>query len=396
MIRFTNLFKHAKVLLVAVVVSVCFSSCTEPFSPEPQGSRSLLVVEGHISDNAEPNTIRLSRAQPLNSNGSAPESGAFVSVSNREGTIFDFSEMAPGVYQSDPACFTGQPGVSYQLHIETIDGSQYRSDEVALKPTPAIDSVYFERERRFTDLTGEELDGIKILVDTHDENNGTRYYRYEWVATYQIKVPFPSQWELAPDGSFALVDYYSICYNSDTSKNILTTNTLQLGEDRLTAFELNYINTISYRLRTMYSINIRQYALDDRGYIYWNQLNKNSENLGTLFDPTPYPIIGNVRNTNDSDEAVLGYFDASTVSEKRLYITREELDELALMYPTNPCVLEADTVKGGYDEMVLRLSWGQRIITIPGFGSGALIMGPPECSDCRLLGDAEVPDFWEN
>ena len=376
---------------------VCFcTSCIEPFTPEPNETQRLLVVEGHISDSPEPYTIRLSRAQPLNGGGSIPESGAAVFVKNNEGTAYDFTEVSPGTYQSDPACFKGVRGATYQLHIETTDGSKYKSVEVLLKATPPIDSVYFEREKRFTDVTGEELDGIKILVDTHDPDGKTLYYRYEWVATYQIKVPFPSQWELGSDGSLTLVEFYHICYDSDTSQTILTTNTLQLNQDQVTAFELDYVNTISYRLRTMYSILVRQYALDERGHSYWSQLNKNSENLGTLFDPTPYPIVGNLTSSTSPDEVVLGYFDASSVKEKRLYVTRDELDALGLAFPTNPCVLQADTVKGGYDEMLLRLSWGQRIITIPGFGSGALIMGPAECSDCRLLGDADAPDVWEN
>jgi hypothetical protein len=391
-----KLLTLARAVLCTGLAILCIASCTEPFYPEPTGNQRLLVVEGHVSDADEPNTIRLSRTMPLNSRTPAPESGARVTLRTKEGVAFEFVETAKGSYESDPACFIGQAGVIYTLHIETTDGSYYQSSDVMLKLSPPIDSVYFERERRFTDLTGEELDGVKILVDTHDDSNKARYYRYEWVASYQIKVPFPSQWEFGADGVFELVDYYSICYNSDTSKHILTINTVQLNDDRVSAFELNYINTISYRLRTAYSINVRQFTLDEQGYSYWNQLNKNSENLGTLFDPTPFPIIGNIHNTNDPDEVVLGYFDASTVEEKRLYITREKLDELELTFPTDPCILEADTVKGGYDEMLLRLSWGQRIITIPGIGGGALIMGPAECSDCRLLGNPDAPDFWQN
>lgn len=380
---------------LALGLCVSIAGCVEPFTPAAEQSPKLLVVEGHISSDTAPYSIRLSRTQPLDAAGSVPESGATVVVSNDEGTNFEFTEVAPGLYQSDPDCFVGIVGSKYKLRVLTSEGRDYESHPVTLKATPPIDSVYYERDIRLTDVTGEELDGVKILVDSHDPQKQTRYYRYEWTETYQIKVPYPSQWELSPDYAFVLVEFFQICYNSAASKTILTAYTGQLAEDRVSGFELNFVSTVSYRLRSRYSLLVRQYALDAAGYRYWNELSKNSSNLGTLFDPVPYQLTGNVVNLDDPDEPVLGYFDASAISEKRIYVDRESLDALGVTYPLHPCIHELDTVKGGFNELLLRLSWGQKVVSIPGLGTGALVTASPECTDCRLLASTEQPAFWE-
>ncbi|MEJ7664694.1 MAG: DUF4249 family protein [Hymenobacter sp.] len=50
----------------------------------------------------------------------------------------------------------------------------------------------------------------------------------------------------------------------------------------------------SSKLYYLYSILVRQYALTPEEFAYWDKLRKNTENLGTLFDPLPSQLSGNV------------------------------------------------------------------------------------------------------
>ena len=286
-----------------------------------------------------------------------------------------FEEMTPGVYDSDPFCFVGIPGDTYQLKVTRTNGVTYMSDPVVLKKTPPIDSIHYERDRRITPSDTVLQDGIKILVGSHDPESATRYYRYEWTETYEIKVPYPEDIAV------------SVCYNTRTNTSILTATSQSLREDRISQFELKYVTTESYELRNMYSIVVRQYALDEQAFAYWSQLQKLSETLGSLFDPQPYSVTGNMRNPDDKDEIVLGYFDASTISEKRIFVSRADLSELT--YPDQGCYWNLVTVRSPAVAPI-----GYCLATQGLFGSGENIYAPPKCCNCTLYGTLQKPTFW--
>jgi hypothetical protein len=180
-----------------------------------------------------------------------------------------------------------------------------------------------------------------------------------------------------------------ICYNSDTSSRILVESTKLSGEARVKKFEINYVSTQDFKLKSLYGIIVRQYALDEKGYKYWSQLKAASEGLGTLFDPQPYELRGNVFNVDDVDEPVLGYFDASAVTVNSMVVARDLLEELE--YPLEQCFFERDTVP--FAQVSDFLQSGYLIDTIGPFGSTYLIMAPIDCSDCRLYGTLERPKF---
>ncbi|MEQ8532326.1 MAG: DUF4249 domain-containing protein, partial [Imperialibacter sp.] len=316
--------------------------CTEPFTPESKAYKGVLVVDGFVSDAEARSSIKLTRSSPIDIAIPTPESNAIVSVINKEGKSFEFEETSPGIYQSIAAGFKGVVGQAYSLDVLTDNGNHYQSRPVTLKKSPPIDSVYFEPSVRLSDIDGDTVTGAAIFVDTHDYTNSTKYYRWEWEEDWEIRVPYPNtyDWITYEDGKFGFPkengNQIGLCYSHQVGRNIHIATTNQLSSDQISKFELNYVTTRDgYKLRSLYSILVRQYVLDEEAFLYWSELEKTSETLGTLFDPQPYELRGNVFNTDDPDETVLGYFGASTVEEKRLYITREQLKDIK--YATNPC-----------------------------------------------------------
>lgn len=377
-------------------------SCIEKFEPETDDFESALVVEGFISDGLTVNTVKLSRSMPLGLPEHQPELAATVYITTHEGLAFAFNEMAPGIYQSDPQLFEGAPSEEYTLHIITADGAHYQSDPVLLKRTPPIDSIYFERAIRLTEIAGETLHGIAILLDTHNDTNGTRFYRWEWEEAWEIKVPYPNTYdwvlhggELTPTaerpGYAVLHDRnVHICYNNNASKEILVSNSLALKEDRISAYELTYVSTEGYKLNSLYSILVRQFAIDEREYTYWSELERVSETLGTLFDPQPYELRGNIRNINNQEELVLGFFSASTVSEARIFIDRRQLE--GVVYPISSCIEEKVEVENKWVQSYI--DQGYQIVGMVGYGSPFYYLAPGPCCDCTYHGTLEKPDFW--
>lgn len=361
---------------VTLLLTLILAGCIEPIEPELGVFDYLMVVEGHVSNLDEVNTVRLSRTKPLGVEYGGVEVGALVYVEDQEGAKFYFEESSPGIYQSDPACFIGETGNSYALHIETLYGETYQSKPILLNAAPDIDSLYFEREQRLTN-EGITQDGIKILLDSHDPEGLTQYFRYEWEETYQIKVPYPqdiSVW---------------VCYNTETNSDILTANTSQLKESRVSQLEIKYVSTDGYQLRSLYRLLVRQYALSSSGIKYWTELKKISESQGTLFDPLPYDLPSNLFNPNNPDEQVIGFFDVGAVTQKEIYIDRSQL--LHLDFASDGCSSKLVEVSGGGSPPA-----GYCLASQGPYGSGINYYAPEYCCDCRLYGELEVPDFWPN
>jgi hypothetical protein len=384
-----------RIVTLAILIFFVSVGCLERF--EPQGTKliNLLVVEGQLSTGAEGNTIKLSRTRAIGMKNMIPEQNAIVKVTDGHLNDYFFKETLPGTYYNPAADLTAKVGEKYVLDIVTAGGSHYQSNPVTLKQTPPIEKVYYRSETRLAD-DGRVLSGIAVYLDAFDENNATNYYRWEWIENWEIKMPVNSKFDFQVDKDTVGMGYpipkilpVDVCYSSDTSSKIMLASTKTLSKDRVKKYEINFINTRGFKLKSLYGIIVKQYALDEAGYKYWEALRVSSEGVGTLFDPQPYELTGNVFNTDDSKEPVLGYFGASTVSVNSLVVIRDQLD--SLIYPLEQCLLEKDTVP--YRLVKDYLQSGYLIDTTGQFGSTYVIMAPVDCADCRLYGSLERPKF---
>ncbi|NJN28479.1 MAG: DUF4249 domain-containing protein [Cyclobacteriaceae bacterium] len=102
-------------LLLIVALS---GGCVQEFDPPAQGYENLLVVEAFLSNEDEPFEVRLSRSVPIDTSAFVPESGAQITLSERDGATFVLSEKRTGVYQSS-GMIAAQAGRTYQLQIKT-------------------------------------------------------------------------------------------------------------------------------------------------------------------------------------------------------------------------------------------------------------------------------------
>lgn len=378
-----------RIWLISFNTFIFLCCCTEPFTPAVTDVEHTLVVEGIITDQKEPYLVRLSRSRSLDNTSDIIETGAQVSVFDSKGRSFSFSEAEEGLYWSNPEDFQGLVGEAYHLEILLSSGRRYQSDTVLLKPAARIDSIYFKRDLRLTDVAGDTLDGIRILVDAQDSTGETKHYRFEWTETYEVRPTYSSYYVY--DFSSNLIvqrdTLLNLCYRTNTSIDILLQDATHLSESRISEYELKFVSTEGYHLRSLYSIQVRQFTLDEKGYKYWSALEEMSESQGTVFDPVQYAVYGNVRSLDDPGEPVLGYFDASAVSLKRIYIGRGEL--AGLNYPRDPCINQLISPRPGTDDFLLFISFGYMIVDVVG-----ALWAPPECADCREHGTLDRPDFW--
>jgi hypothetical protein len=383
--------RFIKILTVPACTLLILSGCIEPFYPDIEEYENVLVVDGLITDENIVYTVRLSRTLHFDDINKKPVPGAVVQVTDDLGNSFAFTEVSPGTYRSDPSLFTGQAGRKYKLLVETTDGGRYESDFEEMKKVPAIDSVHWQYQERPSLDPDNPVKGIEILVDTHDPENKTRYYSWSWNETWEFYTPYHK--DTIP----------SHCWKYDSCKVIQIGSTDHLTEDILENYPLYYISEGTNRLAVRYSVLVKQYSLTKEAFNYWSRIKETNENTGTLFDPIPTQVTGNIKDIGDPDKPVLGYFQASAVTGSRIFIDRSELMVHKLFISdgfryceSEMCSDSLDVFRPCYLDAVENEGWVIYFQEISGPKIYYYMTNSVACFDCTVNGSPDRPDFWKD
>jgi hypothetical protein len=358
------------------------NSCITPFIPEITGNKELLIVEGLITDQPGVDTIKLSRSLPL---GVAvvptPVKGYYVTITDDIGNTFHLKETEEGTYVTDSATFRGIVGRIYTLHISSnsgINNLNYESYPVEMKPVPPIDSIYYEKVK--VSNIGpwiQNSEACQIFLDTHDPSNKCKYFRWEYTDTWEFIIPYP-----VPNNT---------CWASSVSDKINIRNTTSLTESKITKYPLSFVSNNSDRLSVKYSILVNQYSLNEDEYLYWDKLQRITQEVGSLYDIIPSSVPSNVYCINNPGEQVLGYFSVSATTSKRFFI-KDHFYGLAKPYSNDSCI--ADTVwRGAYIPNLGYTVW----VLIDNSRQGyQVITYTRGCADCTTRGTTTRPAYWND
>ncbi len=381
--------KNNNMRIKKIIFGLIFlTSCISEFYPPSIGYENLLVVEAFLSDDDKPFEVSLSRTTTIDTSAIIPESGAEVQLLSEQGESYSLYEAGSGKYFSNMA-INPISGVGYQLYIRTRNGNQYESDVVTMRETPKIDSVTFQ----FEEKSEAGLKGVQIYVNTHDPYNSTWYYRWEWEETWEFYTEYESTHIYDNGMILRREDNIYRCWKESESSSIKISTSTNLTEDVINKYPLLYVSTETDRLISKYSVNVKQYALSEESYNYWLELEKVTESLGTLFDPQPSTVYSNIKNVNDDSEVVLGYFDASSVEEERLFIRRGQIPPVRI--PDYYLNCEDTIVSRGAIPGMMAFGYMLAYETQDEMGNFVYLMSDPWCIDCTFAGTNEEPDFWE-
>lgn len=389
-------------LLVGFVLILSLSSCIDPFHLELEDYESLLVVEGLITDEKLPYTIKLSRTFMDENVPVEMLSHAEVSVHDGYGLIADFHELEPGIYQSDTLQFTGQIGGSYTLYIKTEDGTEYASEACTMTAVPDIDSLYYETDSEFFE-NGEVIEeGLRIFLDAEKGVETSPYIRWEFEEVWKFRVPYPVFYE-----DLGYMEYEpirvenDICWRYERSKQILLHSSAEQSPGRISREPIHFIASgRSNRLLKQYSILVRQYSISQVEFSFWKNLKEITESGGDIFERQPFPIVGNVSCTSRENLKVLGYFQVSAVKTRRMYITQSQVKELDIPvyeYPCDRIIYPTRQLKPRTYENLLGTGHVLFWVEESEFAGAPPInfqFTSAECADCSLTGDTERPAFW--
>ncbi|MCG2461981.1 DUF4249 domain-containing protein [Flavobacteriaceae bacterium F89] len=392
-------------ILAWVVLCILQYSCTEPFPIVTKGFETVLVVQATLTDENIQHKVLLSRSYNLEGDGPNFESNAKVMIKDDAQYVYDFPETDPGTYVSSQA-FAAQPGHSYQLFIETADGRSYSSDSEPLPQQVPIDRIYTEIETNV-----DQVVGAGFFVDNHDASGQSKYFRYTYEETYEIIAPYwvrediyivSDQFPYQVDVKLKTQEEH-YCYKTNLSNNIVLANTSDYAENRISRFQVRFIAKDDYMLRNRYSILVHQYTQSLEAHNYLKTLKEFSGSENPFSENQPGFIEGNITSDHDTNEKVVGFFEVSSVSSKRIFVKFRDIFPTG-NFPDFPygCQSNAISLYGrvpqGPSPLIDAIESGQYKMytpapTPPDPPTVYIMVGRP-CGDCTFMGSNKKPDFW--
>lgn len=359
-----KLFKNQifRGFICLLLVLMC-GSCIKEIDFQLGSKEELLVIYGVLSDQPGRHLFTVSRTNPFERQvDSNPISGATLFVVDSKARKYPFVELSPGTYLLKDTLFRATSGETYYLDVAVPNVGKFRSD-LEIMPAPVrMDSVYpgveqmgYERRLQiFADVAiPRDPEGVYLRWEV---NRVWRRTSIDFGTLFNDYFHFPHQ---------------EVCYmTEDPEPNIIRL----FGTKRQDAFHLKLKEVAKleadYKLFERNAFEVIQYRTNAKNYDYWYNLDQVSNQGGTIFDPPPATVRGNIYNVDNPKERILGYFEVAAVD------TAYTSCERAIFSPFNipdPCLRD----------------FSNR-------GWASTYYFPPECAFCvNIKGHStKVPKFW--
>lgn len=394
-------------MTIAVMI---LSACLEPYVPEVGQYDSTLVVDGTFTDGTEDTSIViLSRSYGYTEGEPEYLSGAQVIIEDDQGNQNTLEEREPGKYYNYPEVFPGIPGRSYRVLITVPGGNQFESSWESLKPSPPIKDIFFESDIRDVDDPDKRpRKGLQIMLSTEDPENNTHFYRWEFVETYQYGLTYPPVFRVEfgkqPGEGDDMVFFIppaewegTRCWKTTSSTRFYAASTENLTRDAVERYPLLFVDTQTPRLYHRFSLLIKQYAISKEYYEFLRTVEATNQTTGSLFDPIPNEVFGNIRASDGSRIPVLGYFSVAGITSTRYFIERDDIPE-DFFPPYGPRCAN-DTTELDFRDLYGFVATGNRTLydyLYDDFGNRiGFVITPITCASCAASGATnKQPDFW--
>ncbi|MEJ7740210.1 MAG: DUF4249 domain-containing protein [Chitinophagaceae bacterium] len=246
------------------------TGCEKVIDLKLNNAEAQYVIEGNVSNRAfEPAEVKISKTKNFNDdNNFIGVSGANVGIKVNNGTSYNLTESATGVYRN--AALKGVPGNTYTLNV-SVDGKDFSGTSTMPSQIVPLDTIFVADEV----FAGSTLKTVRpSFLDPVGLGNSYRFIQYN--NNVQVKKVFVQNDELS-DGlnlPFPLFD-------DDT------------------------------KLKSGDSVRLNMLCLDRFMYKYWFSVEESATGQG---ESTPTNPVTNIVG------GALGYFSAHSVTSKAVIV----------------------------------------------------------------------------
>lgn len=310
-------------------------SCIDPYEVTvPQGPQ-LLTVDGLLTTGDGPHVIKLTRGDTYGSVFQGlvrPVRGATVLVRDDQGQVTFLAENTdePGNYATSVG-FSATVGRSYTLQFQLSDGKVYTSLPERVASVPEIQILDYDVIRIPVEGEANERSGVQLVVDLDDPADQNNFYFWRTgVSTFVLKTR-PDLFTIRPpeadDRDPDPKDCCDTCFQTESLGNqgifIATDDTFNGLSTRL---PVGFIEDDGIRFVENHRARISQVSITQEAFRFLRLVKQQAEISGSVFDPPPARITGNMISLDDPEEVVLGYFIAGGEAKSEIYINANEME----------------------------------------------------------------------
>jgi hypothetical protein len=332
---------HYIFILLLLLASSCIRNVNVPIRSVPP----ILVVEGWITTDPPPYSINLSYSGMFTNTYEAGVDTGLQYITDAKVTLVDdlgdstsCIRSINGTYLSSDSNFVGTVGRTYTLKVYLSNGKTYLSKPEKITAVAPIDSVSVVYDSSY--IAGIRPTQLVVSVNTHDPAGIANYYR--WTASGYI--PRKSWGEACiPYGPPPTDPFSGSCYAlceqflDETQINVLSDQFIDGREitEQPVFYSPVYWDGVHY-------IEMKQYSISQEVYLFWEQYLAQTNRTGSILDPLPAPLTGNIFNQADSNDIALGVFSGSASYSKKVIIVPLFLQKYLLESIAGPYIKQGD------------------------------------------------------
>ena len=304
---------------------ILLTGCEDIYRPDIDEVDNVLVADARISVDEAINYVYLYESVGYYDNASTGPAitNANVTLIDSDGNEHQLSHNAEGQYVLNLAINSEK---QYRLKIE-YNGDVYESAFEEVPQKPSMDTVY-GIEENLVQLAGgdndvdnaREVKGVRLHADI-SSNEKMPFYRFtahyvlQYTYTVESPGPFGSTmvetmygWKnVYPQGLFNIASPPEYSASTEIKKHPL----FFLPNSRRDSMGHVFQGWI---------VILHQHGLTESAHGYYDDLNKQLDSEGKIFDPLYVQARSNMECTTNTDKIVLGNFEISSSNETRYYL----------------------------------------------------------------------------
>ena len=311
-------------------------ACIDPVEPVFENEEGLIYVDGLLSTTKGSSFVTVSESiLEFNSLNFELLSDAQVSYRNVE-TGLEIPLLLQTNTYVPPADFFAEQGSTWELNITLSDGRTYRSTPEYISASVSISDIRasYNPELIYRESAQQFLPGHTISIDINDPADEENYYLWRFTSYETLEVcqsctnSILRNGECQENPSSQSTNYNTdyLCNQNCWQKRY--TENINIFSDEfsngLQISDLPISNVLLYSLQNIV-VDIQQFSLTPKAYEYYKTLKDIVDNNGGLNAPPPAALVGNMFNTQNENEFVLGRFTAAATTKKSIFINREDI-----------------------------------------------------------------------